>query len=105
MKNPGPQLSQKFKVTLPAQAPLGIQDLRVVTKGGVSNPRAFVVSDTLEVVEQEPNDNVDKAQKVALNTAISGVIGTPIDGPLTMTFVVWLNPFCWTPPQHAVMPR
>src|SRR5438105_2018650 len=67
MNAPGPQLSQKFKVTLPPNAPLGIQDLRVVTKGGVSNPRAFVVSDMKEVVEQEPNDNVDKAQKVNLN--------------------------------------
>lgn len=77
--NTGPQLSQKFKVTLPAKAPLGIQDVRVVTKGGVSNPRAFVISDMKEVAEQEPNDNVDKAQKVALNTSISGVIGTPTD--------------------------
>src|SRR5438270_12724492 len=31
-------LSQKFKMTLPANAPLGIQDVRIVTKGGVSNP-------------------------------------------------------------------
>ena len=73
------QLRQKFKVTLPAAAPLGIQDVRVVTKGGVSNPRAFVVSDMKEVVEKEPNDNVDKAQNVEINTSISGVIATPVD--------------------------
>jgi hypothetical protein len=79
MKAPGPQLTQKFKVTLPANAPLGIQDVRVVTKGGVSNPRAFVVSDMKEVVEQEPNDNVDKAQKIDLNAAVSGVIAAPTD--------------------------
>ena len=35
--------SHRFKVTLPPDAPLGIQDIRVVGKGGVSNPRAFVV--------------------------------------------------------------
>lgn len=75
----GPQLSQKFKVTLPAQVPLGIHDVRLVTKGGLSNPRAFVVSDMKEIAEQEPNDNVDKAQKVDLNTSISGVVANPTD--------------------------
>ena len=79
MKGPGPQVSQNFKVTLPAKMPLGIHDVRVVTKGGVSNPRAFVVSDNKEELEKEPNDNVDKAQKVDLNTSISGVISAPVD--------------------------
>ncbi len=79
MRAAGPQLNQKFKVMLPTKAPLGIQDIRVVTKGGVGNPRAFVISDMKEILEQEPNDNVDKPQKVDLNTAVSGVIATPTD--------------------------
>jgi hypothetical protein len=71
--------TQKFKVTLPANAPLSIQDVRIVTKKGISNPRAFVVSDHKEFVEQEPNNDVDKAQRIALNSSVSGVISTGTD--------------------------
>jgi hypothetical protein len=77
---PAPPLkAQKFKVTLPANAPLGIQDVRIITKAGISNPRAFVVSDHKEFVEEEPNNDVDKAQRVDLNSSVSGVISVPID--------------------------
>ena len=58
----------------PRNAPLGTHDVRVVTKGGVSNPRAFVVGDSSEVLEKEPNDDVPQAQKIDLNTTVSGVI-------------------------------
>ena len=39
----------KFKVTIAADVPLGIHDVRLVNKWGVSNPRAFVVGDLNEV--------------------------------------------------------
>jgi hypothetical protein len=78
-KPPPGLTTQRFKVTLPAKAPLGIQDIRVVTKGGISNPRAFVVSDTKEFVEKEPNNDVPEANKVELNSAVSGVITNPTD--------------------------
>jgi hypothetical protein len=71
--------AQRFKVTLPPDAPLGIQDVRIVGKGGISNARAFVVGDLAEVNEQEPNDDTDKAQKVPLNCVVNGVIQTPTD--------------------------
>jgi hypothetical protein len=71
--------SYKFRVTVPANARLGMHDVRVVTPLGVSNPRAFVVSDVEEVVEQEPNNNVDQMQRVPLNCAVSGTIATPTD--------------------------
>src|SRR5204863_425502 len=64
----------RFTVTLPPNAPLGIQDVRIVTKAGISNPRAFVVSDHKEYVEQEPNDDQNKAQKIEINSSVSGVI-------------------------------
>ncbi|MCS7046949.1 MAG: hypothetical protein NZO58_11380, partial [Gemmataceae bacterium] len=76
---PGPVLNQKFAVTLPASAPLGFHDLRVVTKAGISNPRAFVVGDQTEVLEKESNDDVPQAQRVDLNTTVSGVILTNTD--------------------------
>ncbi len=78
-KDPNQPIRHKFKVKLPPQIPLGIQDVRVITAGGVSNPRAFVVGDMKEILEQEPNDDVDKAQKVAINNAISGIIANPVD--------------------------
>src|SRR5438270_1807379 len=49
--------TQRFKVSLPADAPLGIQDVRIVGKGGISNARAFVVGDLQELNEHEPNDD------------------------------------------------
>jgi hypothetical protein len=74
-----PQTSQKFKITLPPKAPLGIHDVRIVNKWGVSNPRAFVIGDLKEHVEKEGNDDLDQAQQVELNCSISGVIGSQTD--------------------------
>jgi hypothetical protein len=71
--------SVKFKVTVPKEVPLGTHDVRVVSKSGLSNPRAFVVGDLAEVNEIEPNNDVGQAQKIALNTTVNGVISTPID--------------------------
>jgi hypothetical protein len=68
-----------FKVTIPADTPLGIHDVRLVNKWGVSNPRAFVVGDLAEVLEKEPNNNDTEAQKVPLNCTINGALASPID--------------------------
>ncbi len=78
-KTPQGLIAHRFKVTLPANAPLGIQDVRVVTKAGVSNPRAFVVSDHKDIAEQESNDDVPKAQRIELNTTVNGVVLTATD--------------------------
>jgi hypothetical protein len=78
-KPPANLQAHRFKVTLPADAPLGVQDVRVVSKGGISNARAFVVGDLAEVNEQEPNDDVDKPQRIALNSTVNGVIASPTD--------------------------
>jgi hypothetical protein len=71
----------KFKVTIPAGTPLGQVDVRVQGKYGTSNPRVFVVGDLEEVLEKEPNNDVDQAQKVALNCTINGtsLSGTDVD--------------------------
>ncbi len=80
-KQPQPQnlTAHRFKITLPANAPLGIQDVRVVTKAGISNPRAFVVGDHKDISETEPNNDVPQAQKIDLNTTANGVITTATD--------------------------
>jgi hypothetical protein len=76
----GAQSTQKFTVTLPPAAPLGIHDVYLVSKSGVSNPRAFVVGDLAETTEKEPNDDAPpKSQKVDMNATVNGVISTPTD--------------------------
>src|SRR5581483_3322622 len=66
----GPMTAVRFKLTLPVGTPPGIHDVRVVTARGVSNPRAFVVSDMTELQEKEPNNDVGQAQRVPLNCVV-----------------------------------
>ena len=63
-----------IKVTLPANAPLGNQDVRIITKAGISNPRAFVVGDRKEFVETEPNNDEPQANRIELNSTVNGTI-------------------------------
>ncbi len=74
-----PRESQRYRVTIPADAPLGTHDVRFVNKWGVSNPRAFVVGDLAETHETEPNNDVNEAQKVAIESTISGAIESQTD--------------------------
>jgi len=76
---PPPAPPVVFRVTAAADVPLGTHDVRIVTPLGVSNPRAFVVGDKPEVVEREPNNDVPEAQRVDLESTVSGVISTPTD--------------------------
>jgi hypothetical protein len=76
---PPPPPVTKFKVTIPADAPLGICDVRLLNKWGISNPRAFMIGDLPEVAEKEPNNDVDTAQRVEMNTTINGAIAAPTD--------------------------
>ncbi len=77
--NAGRPAESRFKVTVPADTPLGIHDIRVVNRWGVSNPRAFVVGDLPEVVEKEPNNDVAEAQRLALNSTVHGNIQATSD--------------------------
>jgi hypothetical protein len=69
----------KFSVQVGADVPPGTYDVRLVNRWGVSNPRAFLVGDLNEVMEKEPNNDVDKAQKVDIGTTVSGVIANSTD--------------------------
>ncbi|AWM41414.1 putative subtilase-type serine protease precursor [Gemmata obscuriglobus] len=73
-----PAASVKFKVTAP-RGFAGTCDVRVVSKSGLSNPRAFAVGSDTEVNEVEPNNDVPQAQKVELDTTINGVVSAPTD--------------------------
>jgi hypothetical protein len=74
-----PPAVTRFKVTIPADTPIGIHDARLVNKWGVSNPRAFVVGDLAEVLEKEPNNDVPEAQRIDLNSTVNGAIAAPTD--------------------------
>jgi len=69
----------RFKVTIAPDVPLGIHDVRLVNKWGVSNPRAFAVGDLVEVLEKEPNNDVEQAQRVELSCTINGNMASPTD--------------------------
>lgn len=62
-----------FKVSVAADVPAGTYDVRLVGRFGVSNPRLLAVSHGLtDVAEVEPNNEPEKAQLVAVNSAING---------------------------------
>jgi hypothetical protein len=74
-----PVPSARFRVNVAADAPLGIHEVRAAGKWGISNPRAFVVGSWPEVLEKEPNNDVDQAQRVELNSTVNGKIDPNID--------------------------
>jgi hypothetical protein len=74
-----PPAVTKFKVTIGADAPIGLHDARLVNKWGISNARAFVVGDLPEVLEKEPNNDVEQAQRIELNSTVHGAIAAPTD--------------------------
>ncbi|HZT81179.1 MAG TPA: hypothetical protein VFA26_13185 [Gemmataceae bacterium] len=69
----------RFKVTVAPDVPPGTYEARLVNRWGVSNARAFVVGDQNEVAEKEPNNDVDQAQRVEVNSTINGAITAPTD--------------------------
>ncbi len=68
----------RFKVTAAADVPVGVHDVRCIGKLGISNPRAFVVSDCEEVNEKEPNDARDKANRIPFNGVLNGQV-SPVE--------------------------
>jgi len=69
----GPQpVPNQFTLTIPADAPLGICEVRAIGKYGISNPRAFVIGSQEELVEAEPNDTAPQATVVPLGNVVNG---------------------------------
>lgn len=62
----------QFTVTIAADVPTGVYDVRAVSLFGLSNPRSFMVGDRKEVLEIEPNNTSDKPMPVELNTLVNG---------------------------------
>jgi hypothetical protein len=64
----------RAQVRLAADCGLGEHHLRIRTASGVSELRTFFVGAYPVVAEQEPNNDPNQAQKIALNTTVTGVI-------------------------------
>lgn len=62
----------KVKVSLPADAPIGLHTIRVATKNGVSNFRPFLVDDLTGLEETTSNRTKDTAQDVPVPCSVSG---------------------------------
>lgn len=67
------------KVSLTAPREEGLHSLSLDVKGQKTNPTAFIVSSLPQVLEQEPNDVPEKANRVTLPCGISGRIGVDRD--------------------------
>ena len=64
-------VANTFTVTISSQASPGLCDLRVAGRFGLSNPRSFEVGTRKETQEVEPNDVLQQATPVGLNTVIN----------------------------------
>jgi hypothetical protein len=71
--------SNKFKVTVSEGMPVGPLDVRGITTRGLTNFRAFTIGDRPEAIEAEPNDSLEKAQRVKLPVVVEGRIDKATD--------------------------
>jgi hypothetical protein len=64
----------KAQIKIEPDCRLGEHHLRIRTKSGLSELRTFFVGAFPVVNETEPNNDLEKAQKIELNTTVTGVI-------------------------------
>lgn len=80
-----PRLVLSFEIA--ADAPLGTHQIRLITPNGVSNPQNFIVGDLPEMMEQEPNSMMEKANPLELPVTVNGIVSS-IDDVDYFTFNV-----------------
>ncbi len=65
--------ANKFSVTIAADVPPGLYDVRAAGTFGVSNPRAFAVDQWKEIVEPAGNQTADKAAAMEVGSVMNAV--------------------------------
>lgn len=70
----GKAVENKFVVTVAADAPVGVHDARVVSRLGISSPRAFTVGTMKEITCHEPRDSKEKAASIEVNSITNAVM-------------------------------
>jgi hypothetical protein len=69
----GPQLvAGRFVVSIAADVPPGLYEIRAAGKYGMSNPRVFMVGTDEEISEAEPNSRAEQAQELPLACVVNG---------------------------------
>lgn len=63
----GKPVPDRFLVTIAADAPVGVHDARIMSRLGVSSPRAFAVGDLPEVIRTAPNTSIATALPLPAN--------------------------------------
>ena len=69
-----PGAPDKFIVTLPKDVPPGIHDARVLSRLGVSSARAFSVGTLPEITRTKPNNTVETALALPVNSICNAVM-------------------------------
>jgi hypothetical protein len=67
------------RLTLAAPETLGIHEVQFIVAGRPANPTTLIVSPLPQVLEQEPNDTPEQAQRVTIPCGINGRVGTKRD--------------------------
>jgi hypothetical protein len=62
----------QFKVTVAANVPPGVYEVRAAGYFGVTNARRFVVGDAAESLEKEPNNETGQAMELAIGSVLNG---------------------------------
>ena len=70
----GKLLENKFLLTIAADAPAGIHDVRVMSRLGISSARAFSVSRFPEVTRSEANNSIENAMAIPTNSICNAVM-------------------------------
>ena len=70
----GQPVENKFLVTVAADAPIGVHDARVLSRLGISSPRAFTVGMLKERTCRDPRDSKEKAAVIEVNSITNAVI-------------------------------
>ncbi|MDF2378195.1 MAG: serine protease [Verrucomicrobiales bacterium] len=70
----GRVVENKFTVTVAADAPVGVHDARVISRLGVSSPRAFTVGAVPEVTVTETNQSIESAVALSVNSVANAVM-------------------------------
>jgi hypothetical protein len=64
----GRPVPDRFLVTIAADAPVGVHDARILSRLGVSSPRAFAVGDLPEVIRTTANNSISTALPLPVNS-------------------------------------
>lgn len=71
---PGAGATNKFTVSIAADAPAGVYDARVLSRLGVSSVRAFSVNKLPEVVRTKPNNTLETAMPLTVGSVCNATM-------------------------------